>query len=411
MTDHVATRRLKGRSYAETRSAVLDLIRSGDGISRVDLSRRSGLTEATISKIVKELLAEGVVITVGLAESTGGKRATLLALNTSVLYALGVTLDVSTIVLVLCGLNGAAIRRLSLPGLGSDEPADVIERTANAINALLDDQGIGREAIVGIGLASGGRRGGPGGWSIEANLADRWDRVDVGEAVRAKTGLPVVVENDANCAALGTFWSGGASSPRTFLTIYMAHGIGAGIVIGGSVYRGTGGNAGEIGHIVVQPDGPLCWCGAHGCLETVAAPRGIVRRVLADEDLRAALDLAPETDGGQVYRRVLQAYTEGDPEIARIIETSARWLAQTVLGLANTLDLDWIQLAGPGFAGTAEVYLEAVRRILGEASLARGLHPVAVALGGLEPEVAALGAASVVLHGNLTPHHDLVADY
>ena len=90
---------------------------------------------------------------------------------------------------------------------------------------------------------------------------------------------------------------------------------------------------------------------------------------------------------------------------------SARWLAQTVLGLANTLDLSWIQLAGPGFAGTAEVYLAAVRRLLGEASLARGLHPVAVELGGVGPEVAALGAASVVLHSNLTPHHALVARY
>lgn len=409
--DNAAPSRLKGRSYAETRSAVLDLIRSGDGISRVDLSHRSGLTEATISKIVKELLAEGVVTTVGLAESTGGKRATLLALNTSVLYALGVTLDVSTIVIVLCGLNGAAIHRLSLPGLGSDEPDEVIDRTARAIDAVLDDRGIGREAIVGIGLASGGRRGGPGGWGIEANLADRWDRVDVGEAVHTKTGLPVMVENDANCAALGTFWSGGQSSPRSFMTIYMAHGIGAGIVIGGSLYRGAGGNAGEIGHIIVQPDGPLCWCGARGCLETVAAPRGIVRRVLADEGLRAVLDLRTETDGGLVYRRVLRAYTDGDPEIGRLVETSARWLAQTVLGLANTFDLSWIQLAGPGFAGTAEVYLAAVRRLLGEAALARGLHPVVVELGGVGPEVAALGAASVVLHSNLTPHHALVARY
>ena len=403
----VAQRRLKGRSYAETRSAVLDLIRSGDGISRVELARRSRLTEATISKIVKELLAEGVIMTAGEAESTGGKRATLLTLNTSVLYALGVTLDVSTVVIVLCGLNGSEIERRSLPGTGAEPSAEVMARTAAAVLDLLATRGIAKTGIVGIGLATGGRRKGPHGWGDDAGVADEWDLFDAGQALRKLTDLPVVVENDANCAALGAFWSGGTDAPRTFATVYMAYGIGAGIVIGGSIYRGASGNAGEIGHIVVDPDGEPCWCGFNGCLETVASPRGIVRRVLSDPALRSVFGVEPDTTGSVVYRRVVDALELGTPEALALVTDSARLVAIAILGIANTLDLDGIQLAGPGFTSAGEIYLSAVQSALSRGSLARGVHRVAVELGGLGPEVAALGAASVVLHSSLTPHLEL----
>lgn len=405
----LAPRWLKGRSYAETRSAVLDLIRSGESVSRVELARRSGLTEATISKIVKDLLADGVVMKAGMADSTGGKRPTLLALNSGVLYALGVTRDVSEIVIVLCALNGVAVDQRHVPIQGSESPPDLMARTAAAIMELLDAREIARHSIVGVGLASGGRRSGPLGWGKHAAVADSWERYDVGEGLRQLLDLPVVVENDANCAALGAFWSSGKDAPRTFMTVYMSYGIGAGIVIGGALYRGSSGNAGEIGHIVVAPGGEPCWCGSTGCLETVAAPRGIVRRVLSDPVLGDAFGVGPDREVELVYRQVIERFEGDQPEALELVEDSARLVAIAVLGLANTLDLDWIQLAGSGFATAGEVYLSEIRSALSRASLARGVHPVTVELGKSGPEVAALGAASVVLHGSLTPHHDLEA--
>ncbi len=403
----LAPRRLKGRSYAETRSAVLDLIRSSKSISRVDLARRSGLTEATISKIVKDLLSDGVVMKAGMADSTGGKRPTLLALNSGALYALGVTRDLSEIVIVLCALNGVAVDQRSVRGAGLEPPPDVIARTAEAILELLESRSIPRQAIVGVGLASGGRRLGPFGLDEDAAVADIWERFDAGKAMQEHLDIPVVVENDANCAALGAFWSGGQNAPRTFVTIYMSEGIGAGFVIAGALYRGASGNAGEIGHVVVAPGGALCWCGSRGCLETVAPPRGIARRVLADPALSIAFDVGSDRDVAFVYGQVVEGFARGQPEAVELIEDSARLVALALLSLTNTLDLDWIQLTGPGFAAAGELYRSAIAAVLNEASLARGVHPVTVELGRAGPEVAALGAASVVLHSSLTPHHDL----
>jgi predicted NBD/HSP70 family sugar kinase len=401
----ITPRRLKGRSYAETRSAVLDLIRSSESISRVELAQKSSLTEATISKIVKELLSEGIVIQAGQGRSTGGKRPTLLKLNTGVLYAVGVALDVPTIVIVLCGLSGTLIERIDIPGMGVEPPPNVIARVAEAIGHLLEKRGLQRESIMGIGVASSGRRRGPLGWGADPIIAMNWDRFDTAAELELQCRIPVIVENDANCVALGTFWSGGTTATRDFMTVYMAQGIGAGIVINGAVFRGASDNAGELGHVVVEPDGAECWCGASGCLETVGTPRGIVRQVQSDPELAALFGVGDALDDAAIYRNVLAGLSNGMPQAEALISRSVNRVCSVLLGLANVLDLEWIQLAGPGFAAEGKRYAKQLRQLIDKASFTRGVHTVTVELGGTGPDVAAMGAASVVLHGSLTPHH------
>ena len=247
--------RLKGRSSAETRGAVLDLIRSEGEISRTDLARRSALTEKTISVIVKSLLDAGVVVESGFAKSTGGKRPVLLRLNDKELYAIGITLDISRCVIVLCALDGAELARSEVRGIGLDRPASVLKRIAGAVQRLLARRHVGTDAIVGIGVASGGRRGSPLGWQVDAAFADCWEPYPTEQELERLTGLTVLRENDANCAALGEYWTTESSPARAFATIYMAHGIGCGIVVAGSIYRGSSGNAGEIGHTLADPAG------------------------------------------------------------------------------------------------------------------------------------------------------------
>jgi predicted NBD/HSP70 family sugar kinase len=398
-------RRLKGRSYAETRSAVLDLIRSSATISRVELAQRSSLTEVTISKIVKELLVEGIVIEAGHGQSTGGKRPRLLKLNTGVLYAVGVRLSIARIVIVLCGLNGKLKERVDIAGIADEPPPAVLSRVAAAIQGIIEGHDISRESVVGIGVASSGRRRGPLGWGANPESAQTWEQFDTAAALGSLCGVPVLIENDANSVALGTFWSGGAEATSNFMTVYMDQGIGAGLVIGGAIFRGASDNTGEIGHIVVEPDGLQCWCGSCGCLETVGTPRGLVRQVTSDPALNALFDAQKSGDEAAIYERILDGLNNGLPQAEALINRSVQSVATVLLGLANTLDLDRIELAGPGFATTGKRYQKQLNRLLEKASFTRGVHPTTVQLGGTGPDIAALGAASVILHSSLTPHH------
>lgn len=394
---------LRGRSSAETRSAVLDLIRASGKISRVDLARRSALTEATISKIVKGLLAAGLIVPAGYAESTGGKRPVLLKLNNGGRYALGLTMDFHSSTIVLCGPDGTELARTTADGTGVDDPAVVLDRLAADIEALMAREGVERSAVIGLGVASAGRRGFPQGWDVDASFFDVWEPYSVENELALRTGLAAIRENDANCAALGEFWV--SQEPhRDFVAVYMSYGIGAGIVINGAIYRGVSGNAGEIGHMVSVPDGEPCWCGSRGCLETVASPRAMVDQVLADPQLRAAVGVDEQTPIAEVFRRLTSGVARTDEGVLHTLETAAGHFASAIGDLVNTLDLDLVVLAGPGFAGVEDVFVKAAQERVDSTGFMRELHPITVRLASVGSETAAFGAASVVLQRHLTPH-------
>ncbi|WP_243062001.1 ROK family transcriptional regulator [Humibacter sp. RRB41] len=401
------TRRLKGASSADTRSAILDLIRSSGQVSRIELSEKSGLTEATISKIVRALIVDGLVVEAGFAESTGGKRPVLLELNTASRYALGVSLDYARISLVLCNISGNVLHSHAVPGAGRSKPQTVIDRVAREIGKFLDKHGIDRSDVIGIGVSGAGRLDASGGVLRSSRQTGEWEEFAIEAALCEATGMPVILENDANCAALGEFWSGRVSTAHDFATIYMATGIGCGLVINGDVYRGASSNAGEIGHLSLDIDGPECFCGSHGCLEVMATPAAVVRNARDDRALWERLGLQ-EREGEDVrtsFATIAAAAMSGDESAESLVRRSAQYVATAVLGLTNIFDLDRIYLAGPGFATAGPIYLGVVRDVLERTAFMRKVHSVAVEMGETGPGAAARGAASVVLHSHLTPHH------
>jgi predicted NBD/HSP70 family sugar kinase len=238
---------------------------------------------------------------------------------------------------------------------------------------------------------------------VEAAFANVWEHFPAETELARLTGLDVIRENDAKCAALGEFWTAG-SSAQDFAALYLANGIGCGIIMGGAIYRGSSGNAGEIGHIQVDPVGIGCWCGRRGCLDTVASPRAIAERIAGDARLAAACGVTADMDTGEIYRRFGEQVKQGVPELVEVFDTAAGQLADAIIDLVNTLDLDLISLSGPGFVELGEEYRHTIEQRVAALALSRDVHPVVVRLGVGGADAAALGAASVVLHRNLTPH-------
>ncbi|GAB3824401.1 ROK family protein [Kribbella italica] len=396
---------LKGATAQETHSAILDLIRSSGTVTRVALADRSGLTGASISRVVKQLLAEGLIVETGLGDPTGGKRATLLQFNPRARHAVGISIDTLSTTYVVTDMNGRVIEQLASKGIGRDTPATVITRLVGELEDLITRTGIESATLVGVGVALAGRQG--SGSSLLRADRERyaWEPFAVQGQLSQAIDHPVVVENDSTCAAIGEFWAGRIPSANDFATLYLAAGFGLGLVTNGDVYRGSSSNVGEIGHMVLDVGGPECWCGGNGCLEALAAPARVVELAQADGPLATDLGLrGKRTSVRTDFARIARRATEGDPRCLELIQQSARYLAKALLSITNLLDLSQIILAGPGFSEAGDLYVQAATEEINRLSFVRAIHPTRVELSKLGPSAAALGAASLVLHSQLTPH-------
>ena len=396
----------RGATAVQTHGAILDLIRSSGVVSRTELVDRSGLTGASITRIVRQLLDDGLITEIGLGESTGGKRRTLLQLNPAARTAVGVELDFDQITYVATDLGGRVVARHSSKGTGTKSPYEVTQRIGEEITTLLNSARLDSERMVGIGIAIRGRRGSRDQHWSNPKASD-WEDFALEETLGAATGKPVVVENDSTCAAIGEYWVGRLPSTEDFATVYMTEGFGLGLVIKGNIYRGASANAGEIGHITVDPSGPVCPCGRRGCLHAMGGMERIAELALQDEGLAADLGLREtrRTIRGN-YMKIARAAAAGDYRAYQLIRGSAEYLASTLVSIINLLDLDQIILAGPGFSLVGQIYADATAEHLARDFWARSVHAIRVGLSSMGNDAAALGAASLVLHVQLTaqPH-------
>jgi predicted NBD/HSP70 family sugar kinase len=251
----------------------------GDGpASRADLARTTGLTRVSVSDLVGELVAEGLVEELGApAGSRVGKPPTLVGLAADSAHNVALDLSVDdTMTGAVINLAGEvkARRELKLAGLKGDDAVAVVHRLASELIGVAD------RPVLGVGVGSPGVVDAEGVVIAAPNLG--WADVPLAAGLREALGLPVFVANDANAAVLGehTF---GDTGDGGLMVIRVGTGVGAGLVLEGTLLHGSRAAAGEIGHVVVDPDGEPCACGRRGCLETLLAVPHLRRRLAAGD--------------------------------------------------------------------------------------------------------------------------------
>ena len=397
-------KKYRGVTAAETHGAVLDLIRSRGEVSRTELADLTGLTATSITRIVRQLLADDLVVETGLGESTGGKRRTLLQLNPGSRHAVGISLNERRITYVLTDLSGQVVARDTADGIGLSTPQQVVERMAAELKQLLAAAGLIGSVLMGVGIAVSGRQDARHQVLRSNPYATDWEEFALEQSLGAATGLPVILDNDSTCAAIGEFWAGRVDTHADFAVVYMTTGYGLGLISGGRVYRGASSNAGEIGHVTVDTGGPVCVCGRTGCLHAVARADRLVELALADPRL-GGLNLEGTAEATLAdYLTIAAAAERGDPAAAELIRQAATYLASALVSATNLLDLNRIVLAGPGFDRAGGFFADAANAALAADSYLRKVHGTTVELSGMGTDIAALGAASMVLHAQLTPH-------
>lgn len=249
------------------RGLLLRALHHGGPASRADLAKLVGLTPATVSAVIKELLDAGIVEELGRTSGGVGKPATVIGIVPDGRHVVTVSLsEPDQFVGALVNLAGKVVLRRTYDR-DDRTGGDAVELVATICDDLIADA---ERPLLGIGIASPGIVE-PSGTVATAARLD-WHRVPLADELRHRTGLEVHVINDANASALAELTFGVAHS-SDFLMVRVDQGVGVGLVLDGALYRGSRSASGEIGHVVVDPDGSMCTCGKRGCLETeISAP-------------------------------------------------------------------------------------------------------------------------------------------
>jgi N-acetylglucosamine repressor len=257
------------------KAIVLDLIRSNKELSKISLSQLTGLSPTATGMIVMQLLEEGYIHEIGIGESSGGRKPVLLELKPHSFYSIGADIDVDFIYLALIDITGEVVYEKSIKRKDNSNPEAALKFIENEILMILKEYSIDFSRLLGVGISIPGLVDEVDGKIILApNL--QWENVKASSYLTKLSGTPLYIENEAMASAVCEHWVGQCQGIDDFLCINITSGIGAGIFTGGKLYRGTGGSAGEIGHTLIDENGPKCGCGNYGCLETLASTKSII---------------------------------------------------------------------------------------------------------------------------------------
>lgn len=384
-------------------SVILEAIRqSGTGLSRTELVGATRLSAQTVTNITRRLLADGLIAEAGRTINGPGKPRVTLRMIAESRYSIGVHLDPAVMTFVLLDLTGAVVRRVTTRTPAVD-PRRIVDAMAATIGSLIDASGVDRSLIAGVGVAAPGPLDAERGTVIDPPKLPGWHRMPLRAVLADATGFDVTLEKDTTAAAVGELWTGHGPPDDSFVLIYLGTGVGAALARDGEVVRGSSRNLGEVGHIIVDPDGPACTCGYRGCVEVVCTPQAIVEQAEAagvfpdDRELNdaEAVDIR--------FTQLCERAASGDAAAQRVLRQAAAHMAVLVAALTNMLDVDRVVLGGPSWSRLAPVYLQELPARLERLSATRAVHTLPVDGSVVGDDVGAVGAACVVLDSVLSP--------
>ncbi|HMK96522.1 MAG TPA: ROK family transcriptional regulator [Acidimicrobiales bacterium] len=340
------------------RNLVFNVLRTG-AVSRADVARATGLSPATVSAIVSELIDNGLVSEVGQGKSRGGRPPLVLRINDERNYAVGLKLMPNGIFLVITDIRAEVLysemaeidwspvsgdSTLSARG-GGGGPESVLDRICLVIEGSAARAGVGMENVVGVGIALPGVVDSESGTCLYSPDFG-WRDVPVSVPIARRLGRPVLTDNDVNALTVAEQWFGRGRGVDDFVVVYAGEYVGAGIVVEGIVYRGAGGAAGELGHLPVQGEPTTCRCGLQGCLETVSSDGAVRRSVAGAIEAGRATALVGLSPAQLTIEAVGAAAEAGDEVAAEAVQRAGRMLGLGIASVVNLLNPRLVILTG-----------------------------------------------------------------
>lgn len=389
---------------AHNRQAILLSLLHEHSLSRVQLAELTSLSTTTITNLISEMLAEGLVVEEGeliTGEKRGvGRPRTALRLVPEARFALGVHIGIGLFRVGITDLYAQLLTSQIEEFAVSDPPENVLEAISQAIRQVLARVQAPRERVLGVGVGASGLVDYPNGVNVLApNLG--WHNLPIRALLSQQVQLPVTVDNNVRCMALGEAYFGAGRQADSLAFVYGRTGVGAGFVFNGQVFRGASTGAGEIGHMLMQlNEGELCRCGQRGCLETLVSEPVLLRLAENMARQRPGSILAEQlltSDARRPIERVFEAARQGDAAAQQLIEQRATYLGMALANLVNALNPQLILLGGM-FAQGADLFLPIVERTMRQCAFAGLGEAVQLQTTSFGWRAGVIGAAALALN-------------
>jgi glucokinase-like ROK family protein len=371
---------------------ILDMIRfTPGGISRAELARQMGLTRSAISGIISDLKKRGLVDEIETGPATGGRKPILLAISPFFSNIVGIDLGATHLRLMLTDYSTHVLDEIERPISVTQGPITCLAEIDREFTQMLDRAklDVSRIGAIGIGV--------PGPVEIDQGMVSSppimpgWDGYPIRGHLEDLWHIPLSIGNDAELGALGEWAYGAGRGENDLAYIKVGTGVGAGLLLNGRIYRGATGTAGEIGHVTIEENGPLCTCGNYGCLEAMSGGLAIARkaREAIEQGRRTELSsIAPEKI---LAVDVAQAARRGDLVAQKIITDSGRYLGIAIASLVNIFNPGLVVIGG-GVSQLGDLLLEPIRKTVLERSLHSAARAVRITSAVLGKRASSIGA-------------------
>lgn len=361
---------------------VIRAVRSAGSLTQAEIARTTGLSAATVSNIVRELrLAGAVEVT---PTSSGGRRAQSVRLARGSGLLVGLEIAAAQLRAVLCDMQHRVLAEEAIPYDATLSVERCLRRAEWLVVTLLRQARVDRGAVRAVGVGVPGVVERDSHEVAGPTLLTGWRGVDVGQQLGERLDLPVHVGNDANAAALGELVWGAARGAREVVYLKLGTGVGAALVLGGDLYTGSAGFAGELGHVTVDEQGRICRCGNRGCLETLVGGPYL-------------LELLPpgRTGAPATLEALVAAAVDGDLGSRRVVADAGRAVGAAVAMLCNVLNPQRVVVGGE-LAAAGDLLLAPIREALGRQALPPVVASVQVVADELGRRATAMGAVAMV---------------
>lgn len=383
-------------------AVILDAVRRAPGgISRVEVAERTGLSAQTATNVCRRLLEEGMIHETGSRISGVGKPRRILELRPNGRFAIGVHLDPAVVTVVLLNLAGAVVSHRSIATSPSAPVEDIIELIASTVESIIVDSGVDVNRLLGAGIAAPGPIDLAAGMVIYPPLLVSWGRVTIRDALASRLGMRVLLEKDVTAAAVAETWAG--EPEGSFIFFYYGSGIGVGFALQNEVIRGVSGNAGEAGNIIVGGGNRTAVVENRWRLSESIMPVNVVARGRQHGVIPPEVGAADDAGIQKAFRMIGELAESGDAYALALVDEIAADIAEGLLAMIDLLDVDRVVFGGPFWRPLGDLLIERIPRLVLESEYFVLPHPVAFDEATVGENVAATGAACLVLDHSLSP--------